>query len=62
MRNNERYSAFSPAVSQAFLEVSDLRVNFYRISFRLRVGTSTIFFKYYISSIHLGSSNSIPRT
>ena len=25
MRNNERYLAFSPAVSQAFLEVSDLR-------------------------------------
>ena len=28
MRNNERYSAFSPAVSQAFLEVSDLRSQF----------------------------------
>jgi hypothetical protein len=28
MRNNERYSAFSPAVSQAFLEVSDLRAQF----------------------------------
>jgi hypothetical protein len=28
LRNNERYLAFSPAVTQAFLEVSDLRCQF----------------------------------
>jgi hypothetical protein len=29
VRNNERYLAFYPAVSQAFLEVSDLRCQFF---------------------------------
>ena len=31
MQNNERYLAFSPAVSQAFLEVSDLRGQFFSV-------------------------------
>jgi hypothetical protein len=29
VRNNERYLAFYPAVPQAFLEVSDLRAQFF---------------------------------
>jgi hypothetical protein len=29
VRNDERYLAFSPAVSEAFLEVSDLRRQFF---------------------------------
>jgi hypothetical protein len=33
VRNNERYLAFSPAVSQAFLEVSDLRSHFFKLTF-----------------------------
>ena len=33
MRNNERYLAFSPAVTQAFLEVSDLRAQFLVFTF-----------------------------
>jgi hypothetical protein len=33
VRNNERYLAFSPAVPQAFLEVSDLRGRFFRLTF-----------------------------
>jgi hypothetical protein len=35
VRNNERYLAFSPAVPQAFLEVSDLWVNFYFFTFSM---------------------------
>jgi hypothetical protein len=41
VRKNERYSAFPPAVSQAFLEVSDLRVNFYRFTFSYPRGVYT---------------------
>jgi hypothetical protein len=33
VRNNDRYSAFSPAVTQAFLEVSDLRYHFFTFTF-----------------------------
>jgi hypothetical protein len=35
VRNNERYVAFSPAVTQAFLEGSDLRCQFYRFTFSI---------------------------
>jgi hypothetical protein len=35
VQNNERCLAFPPAVSRAFLEVSDLRVNFNQITFRI---------------------------
>jgi hypothetical protein len=37
VRNDERYLAFPPAVPQAFLEVSDLLVNFYRFTFSTRI-------------------------
>jgi hypothetical protein len=37
VRNNERYLAFSPAVSEAFLEVSDLLVNFFLFTFSIRI-------------------------
>jgi hypothetical protein len=40
VRNNERYLAFYPAVTQAFLEVSNLRVNYFIFTF------STKFSKY----------------
>jgi hypothetical protein len=35
VRNNERYLASFPTVSQAFLEVSDLRFNFYLMTFSI---------------------------
>ena len=38
MRNSERYLAFSPAVPQAFLEVSDLRRQFFLYAFSTSMG------------------------
>ena len=35
MRNNKRYLAFSSAVSQAFLEKTDLRTQFFLFTFSI---------------------------
>jgi hypothetical protein len=37
VQNNERYLAFPPAVPQAFLEGSDIVVNFFKFTFKNRI-------------------------